>query len=399
MFPIPSPNFAEGLSVIESYQYFDRPVLFSCHDSQSRAYLAVWADESEDTNQETWVFTPVHEGILNAVRSGGMELQAAFRNGLNGKAFLVYVDWDTRSSSVEEVNSADLSDELLPEPGERVTLPSGLLEHSYSLPQIATQSRKSISDLRLIFENPTLHEAPARLVGNFLQTYQACLEALVHVEVQDDPNSLGRIPNSVMNMAKLNVQPFMAGSFSIRLETAQESAEPLFWHEEPVTRALKQMTDIISAKSQETVLQNYSSRITGRFAKRYILLLQNLVAGKADLVMEWANPYGQVGVAEISSSEAVQAIRVVDIIAKAHETSFEVIGELIALHSRTGAFEIFDPEHEIRYQGKVASDFNVLGNYMIGQTYIARIHEILEVNSTTLEERTKYRLIDLVRDD
>ena len=399
MFPIPSPNFAEGLSVIESYQYFDRPVLFSCHDNQRRAYLAVWADESDEANQETWVFTPVHEGVLNAVRSGGMELQAAFRNGLNGKAFLVYVDWDARSSSVEEVNSADLSDDLLPEPGERVTLPSELLERSYTLPRMAAQNRKSISDLRLIFENPTQHEAPARLIGNFLQTYQACLEALVQVEVQDDPNSLGRIPKDVMNIAKLNVQPFITGSFGIRLETAQESPEPLFSHEEPITRALKHMTNIISAKSQEAVLRHYSSRITGRFAKRYILLLQNLVAGKADLVMEWADPYGQAGIAEISSLEAVQAIQVVDIIAKAHEINFEVAGELIALHARMGTFEIFDSEHEIRYQGKVASDFSVLGNYMIGQTYIARIHEILEVNSTTLEERTKYRLIDLVRDD
>lgn len=394
MFPIPSPNFAEGLSVIESYQYFDRPVLFSCHDNQGRAYLAVWADESDEANQETWVFTPVHEGVLNAVRSGGIELQAAFRNGLNGKAFLVHVDWDARSSSVEEINSADLTDDLLPEPGERVTPPAELIEHS--LPQLARQTQKVISDVELRFADPTQHRASARLVGNILQTFQASFEAMVHAEVALEPTRYGRIPNEIMSRAQLNVQAFHPGSFGMRLESAQEG---FLFSQEPVFSALAKMAGIISAKSQEDLLRGYTARITGRFAARYILLLQNLAAGEASLRLEWAVPDGHYGVSELSANEAGEAAQIVDRIAKSQENELEVVGELIGLNSRNGNFELYDPESDTRYVGKVASDFATLAGYTTNQTYSASIQEIIEINRTTLEEKTKYRLVRLVQVD
>lgn len=394
MLPIPHPNFAEELSVIESYQFFDRPVLFSCHDRRGHAYLAVWADEKEDTDQETWVFTPIHPGVLDAVRSGSIELQAAFRNGIDGRAFLVDVDWNTQSSTVREVSSSELSDDLLPEPGERVTPTADLVEHS--LPQLARQSQRVVSNVELRFADPTQHRAPARLVGNILQTFQASFEAMVHAEISLEPSRYGRIPDEIMSRAQLNVQAFNPGSFGMRLESAQEGF--LFVHE-PVFSALSKMAGIISAKSQEDLLRDYTARITGRFAARYILLLQNLAAGEASLKLEWAVPNGHYGVAELSATEASEAVQIVSRIARSQENEFRVVGELIGFNSRNGNFEIYDSETDMRYVGKVANDFATSIGFTTNQTYLATIQEIIEINRTTLEERTKYRLAGLVQID
>lgn len=394
MLPIPHPEFAEELSIIESYQFFDRPVLFSCHDSQGRAYLAVWADEKEDADQETWVFTPIHPGVLDAVRSGSMELQAAFKNGIDGSAFVVEVDWDTQSTTSTEVRSSELDNDLLPQRGERVTPLAELVEHS--LPQLARQTQKVISDVELRFADPTQHKASARLVGNILQTFQASFEAMVHAEVASEPTRYGRIPNEIMSRAQLNVQAFHPGSFGMRLESAQEG---FLFSQEPVFSALAKMADIISARSQEELLRGYTARITGRFAARYILLLQNLAAGEASLRLEWAVPDGHYGVSELSAIEAGEAAQIVDRIAKSQENELEVTGELIGLNSRNGNFELYDPESDTRYVGKVASDFATLAGYTTNRTYSATIQEIIEINRTTLEEKTKYRLVRLVQTD
>ena len=56
------------LEIVETYTYYDQPVLFSCKDAAGNLYLAVAADE--DDQFETWLYAKVSAERLNLIRSG-----------------------------------------------------------------------------------------------------------------------------------------------------------------------------------------------------------------------------------------------------------------------------------------------------------------------------------------
>ncbi len=147
MFPIPSPDFANGLSIIESYQYFDRPVLFSCKDQLGEIYLSVWVAHDEDTGEETWLFTPVHWGIWQATRSGGIDLHDAFKSSKSGKVYIVTVDWDKHSANSRLMPSHDLDANWLPLIGERLDLIKS--DPLLPLNQLSEELNKVVQDIIL----------------------------------------------------------------------------------------------------------------------------------------------------------------------------------------------------------------------------------------------------------
>ena len=73
------------LEIVETYAYYDQPVLFSCKNSAGRLYLVVAADENEEN--ETWLFAGMSEERLRLIRSGSIDLHDAFADPEDG--FLV----------------------------------------------------------------------------------------------------------------------------------------------------------------------------------------------------------------------------------------------------------------------------------------------------------------------
>lgn len=387
MFPIPKPQFADTLEIIEIYRYYDRPVLFACHDSSGQIYLALWSDEDEDAQTETWIFTPVHEGVWQATRDGALELKVAFHSGVANRAYLVSVNWETKTSEFEEVPSSELMPERLPNAGRRLELK--LEKRSLELENYARENQVTAADLDLKPANPTTHDIPARLVGGVLQSFQGLLEALLHASMTDAP-SRGRIPKDIMEMAKMSVHAFNPGSFSMRLST---TSQDLYSEADKI---LEQLAAIIKAGDDERKLKEYSSVITRRFSARYSLFLQKLAAGNSNLQMKWVTPEGNRGDAGITVARAASAIRIIREIQEAEENNIDLEEvELIGFNASTKRFEIKDVETETRYSGIAGKEFKHDAQYTINAKYEAELIELIEINEVTYEEKTTYQLRSL----
>ena len=64
------------LEIVEIYEYYDQPVLYSCKNASGHFYLVVAA--AEDDQFLTWLCVAVSMERLNLIRSGKIDLYDAF---------------------------------------------------------------------------------------------------------------------------------------------------------------------------------------------------------------------------------------------------------------------------------------------------------------------------------
>lgn len=105
------------LEIVETYIYYDQPVLFSCKSAAGYLYLAVGADENDQ--HETWLYVRVSAERLNLIRSGAIDLHDAFAEPEDGFLFQEIVPYDNQTQpQLESIQPDQISEDMLPVPGE-----------------------------------------------------------------------------------------------------------------------------------------------------------------------------------------------------------------------------------------------------------------------------------------
>ncbi len=105
------------LQIVETYAFYDEPVLFSCQNTLDRLYIVVAADENDQN--ETWLYAEVSTERLNLIRSGSIDLHDAFAYTEDGSVFQVRFPYDDLTEPIiESVQSNQISKDMLPLPGE-----------------------------------------------------------------------------------------------------------------------------------------------------------------------------------------------------------------------------------------------------------------------------------------
>lgn len=109
------------LEILETFEYYDQPVLFSCKNAAGHLYLVVAADENEQ--YETWLYAGVSEDRLNLIRSGAIDLHDAFADPEDGFLVQARVPFDNRiPPQIDSIQPDKISKDILPIPGERLKL-------------------------------------------------------------------------------------------------------------------------------------------------------------------------------------------------------------------------------------------------------------------------------------
>ena len=107
------------LEIVEVYEYYDQPVLYSCKNASEHFYLVVAADEND--KYVTWLCVAVSTERLNLIRSGKIDLHDAFADSENPYTIQVKVPYDEHASvQIDWTQSSQISEDMLPMPGERL---------------------------------------------------------------------------------------------------------------------------------------------------------------------------------------------------------------------------------------------------------------------------------------
>ena len=99
---LPQDTELGNLEIIEVYEYYDQPCLFSCKNQLGDIFLAIWSTE------EMWLYVSVTEDKLKEK----IQIRDFYLNSEKGFIYQV------TGNKVEKINCNELVDDWLPMPGE-----------------------------------------------------------------------------------------------------------------------------------------------------------------------------------------------------------------------------------------------------------------------------------------
>ena len=172
------------LEIIETYVYYDQPVLFSCRNAAGHLYLVVAADENEQ--YDTWLYAGVSPERLNHIRSGAIDLHDAFADPEDGFLFQVTVPYDNQSPlQTEPVQSNQISEDMLPVPGERLNLNFEILLARSNSAEIAKTFEDAIEELLFVNAGSQQAELKRELYTKSLQLFSEFIIDLVPLNLSE----------------------------------------------------------------------------------------------------------------------------------------------------------------------------------------------------------------------
>jgi len=114
---LPESTVLGKLSIIETYEFYDMPILFACRNKAGHVYLAVWIDRA--TDNDTWLYVALSRRRFQEIKAGRIDLHDAFGKPEDELALEVKVYFDPdRRPEIRPVPARDLDEDRLPLPGD-----------------------------------------------------------------------------------------------------------------------------------------------------------------------------------------------------------------------------------------------------------------------------------------
>ena len=131
------------LEIVETYAFYDEPVLFSCQNTVGHLYFVVAADENDQN--ETWLYAEVSTERFNLIRSGSIDLHDAFAYTEDGSVLQVRFPHDDPTEPIIEfVQSNQISKDMLPIPGECLDFETDIFPVLKDVKKLAKSSNQEI---------------------------------------------------------------------------------------------------------------------------------------------------------------------------------------------------------------------------------------------------------------
>lgn len=112
----PRDTFLGRLEIIEVYEYYDRPVLFTAKNGAHFHYLVMMLDETSSST--SWLYVAVSQERWHAIRMGQVSLRAAYQQAEDAIVYEVTIFDAGHPTQIRILPSNTLTDEQLPAVGE-----------------------------------------------------------------------------------------------------------------------------------------------------------------------------------------------------------------------------------------------------------------------------------------
>ena len=286
------------LKILETFEYYDQPVLFSCRNAAGHLYLVVAADENDQ--HDTWLYAGISEGRLNLIRSGGIDLHDAFAEPEDGcliQAILPYGDQGT--PQFESIPAHQIPADMLPSPGERLDLKTDTLPVLSEPEEIANAEKRDILNLKLNFEGVFRTEAPLNPLSNILRSLQSVLNNIGTVYYKSE-----QLTGGIRREMQLSLLDVGAGSFEIRLGATQiPNLFSEIHYESTLGNAINEFLNLLTAGGEQEELRKLLGQLRLRVANSYAKFLKHLNKSVTDTQFTWVSPNpergGTVGLSKI----------------------------------------------------------------------------------------------------
>ena len=375
------------LKIVETYVYYDQPVLFSCKSAAGHLYFVVAADENEQ--YDTWLYAGVSAERLNHIRSGAIDLHDAFADPEEGFLFQVIAPYDNQTPlQIEPVPPSKIAEDILPMPGERLNLKTETLPVLNNSEEIAKAKKQEILNLTLNFDGVFRTEAPVAILSKILGKLQDVINTIgmIHANVN-------QVTENIKSQMQISLLEVGAGSFDIRL--ASTKTVDLLSHS-GFGDAVEEFLKLLKAGSDESQLKELLGRLRLRVAENYTEFLEFLSESVVDTRFTWTSPNPERGgTAYLSEIQMRETIEILQKFQEEVPSTFTITGTLTGAFLRSKRFEIETTEKT--YTGDIADEaIETVKNATLSREYTATIQEITQRSEATDEiTKPKYQLLSL----
>jgi len=390
---LPKSTSLGNLEIIEVYEYYDKPCLFSCRNAAGQIFLAVWVDETPDADK--WLYVAMSSRRFEYIRSGGIDLHDAFLTAEDGFVFEIIISHNDTPAEVRIISGERLDEDSLPMPGEFLSCDTQTLPtlEVKEVARLAIQIKREVLNLTLNF--PTIHrtEAPVANLGMILQSLQYLINAIGQGKT-GQRTTLGRIPKKVIEQTQLSVAGTFAGSFGVELVASSQAD---LFGDSLAGDAIEEFIQLVNIGSKAEELRECLLKLQSRSASRYRDLLQSLIDSGTGIRLNWGSPKpNRSGFAELSLFAAKAIISIINQIQSEAPEEYEITGELVGANKRTKTYEIRDLNTNTKYSGRILDEaMPDVAIATLGQIYVAVIREVVEILPMTGEEKVKHQLVSL----
>jgi len=395
------PQFTQlgDLELIEVYEYYDTPCLFSCRNVSGQIFLAILFEQEKRV--EKWLYVSMSQRRLENIRAGLIDIRNAFLNSEDRFVYEVVISSDSSSDSAEIIWCENLTDDWLPMPNEFIDFghePLPLLEVK-DAPRTAMQIQREVLNLRFQFPTPNPTEAPVAFLGKILESVQSVFNALGQA-IDGTPTQTGIIPRSITEKTQLTVLGTYPGSFGIELATLPEKIEKDNTNS-LVNIAIEDFFELITISSHPEenadILRQKLWKLKRRVVSRYRDFLGSLYGSETNLYFNWGSPNQERGgCVELNLSSIKKTLEIINSTEDEIVKEYEIIGKLIGLNIRTKSYEISTIEQNIKYSGRIIDEaIPEVETATLSEVYVSTIREVKEISLILPEGKLKYQLVTL----
>lgn len=339
------------LDVEEVFVTYDGPRLFTCRSVTGQTYLVTWAEARPDADH--WLYMPVSPERLKMIRSGGWDLNRAFRNPEHS-LFLVREPF-SESENVRAVRIAPeaLPDSSLPLPGTRIELPTPTLPAAISLPELRMKAeREARARLRIKVESRGVFrtEAPTRTVGEILLSTQSAVDNIVAVQRGRDVPARGRLPADALREAASDLVSLSAASFVI--EIVSRRLDDLFGNS-PFAEAASTLVELTLPDLPTEELAERLTSLRPRAAKNFRGLIRALASVHGSVRLEAASSIRE-SATDLTATQLQDLVRRLNLVVPDDVIEHRGLARLYRADLTRKQFGVEDVESGARYEGRIA---------------------------------------------
>lgn len=380
-------SILKDLRILEVFEFYDSPILYSAVTRTGQIYLARMISTGQQSTN--WYYVELSADKYRSLRNGRLTIRDAFLESENGFVIHCVVNADNKLT-ISVLEARTLSDKYLPEQDERLAytdiwLPPLTTDTSQS----AQSAARQVMDISLSIGENTKGVSADR-VGSLLINVQAITEALA----SDQSKSLYRIPDYLKTRNRLYPTGVFAGSFGIRIVTSDETDFEFKDDEHALFRLIKLLED--SADLEKLSISFKKLNLLSR--SRFIRFLRSLADHELSIKLEWANRRGFVATTSMQLPRIRANLAYLEQTTGSTSETMEVQGILEAVGVTKRTFE-FQEKAGPYIRGKI--DKALLANLISHEEYfrvpypiLAILKQEMKVHSVTGEETMDYTLMD-----
>ncbi len=387
------------LEMVEVYNYYDIPILFSCKNAASQLYIVYFADRLPD--YDMWLYAEVSIARFNLIRAGKIDLFDTFFKPEMGRLLKVTIpNNNSVEFSSEFIFPSELSEDIFPPVNDYLDIEYTPYVLQTSIVDIAEAAGREIVGLNFKSLEGYIHEdynaeAPILQLGNVL----TCFQKVINI-IEATRQGFKKITPTIRKKMQFFTLTFQPGSFEIKLASKKrdDSQMKLFELPSEQNETLTQFFNLLESKDNKPDLKGILTKLGLRTTNEYRYLLTSLDKLDTDITMSWTTPIeNKEVVVSFSKNEIPPLIEALKAIEEEQEDPQTIEGELIGLSLDRNRFELQENSEEDPIRGVIRDNPNEnITKATISNQYKALIQEIVKRNETTNEVvKIEYILLNL----